>query len=80
VIDDDLNKVNKTLPNTNLCIKDSSHLYSENIDICILAVSTESEDGIRAKHKKYLACGCLFFSIYSEDILTEHLEQIINKF
>lgn len=71
VIDDDINKVNKTLPNTNLRIIDSSHLYSEKIDICILAVSTESEDVIRANHKEYLDSGSLFFSIYSEDILRD---------
>ncbi len=67
VIDDDLNKINNTLPNTKLSIKDSSNLYSKNIDVCILAVSTESETEIRRKHSNFTDSGGSFLSIYSNN-------------
>ena len=65
VVDDDKNKTNLFLPNSNLQIKKSSNLKKLDKVLLILGVNSESEKKIIIKSKK-ISSKIKFFSIYNK--------------
>ncbi len=63
IVDDQLEKQNLFMPGGKLPIVSSDALYSEEIDICLLAVNTENEDKVISKHAKWVRDGGVFWSI-----------------
>jgi 2-polyprenyl-3-methyl-5-hydroxy-6-metoxy-1,4-benzoquinol methylase len=70
IVDDQLEKQNKFMPGGRLPIVSSDALYSQNIDICLLAVNTEIEDKVIGKHAKWVENGGTFWSVLPP---SEHL-------
>ena len=63
VVDDQLEKQGKFMPGSELAIVPSSMLEQENIDLCLLAVNTESEEKAMAKHRDWIERGGQFYSV-----------------
>lgn len=63
IVDDQPEKQNKFMPGGRLPIVPSDALYSENIDICLLAVNAENEEKVITKHEKWVQRGGVFWSI-----------------
>jgi len=63
-VDDQLEKQGLFMPGSHLPIFPSSKLYLAGITLCLLAVNTENEDRVLAKHKKWIEDGGRFYSIY----------------
>ncbi len=64
IIDDQPEKQNKFLPGSGLPIVSGESLYTQDIDICLLAVNTEHEDKVIDKHKSWVEKGGKFWSIF----------------
>jgi 2-polyprenyl-3-methyl-5-hydroxy-6-metoxy-1,4-benzoquinol methylase len=78
-IDDQPEKQGLFMPGSRLPIFPNSHLYSDGIDLCLLAVCTENEDSVMAKHEKWIEDGGRFYSIYPpSDRLLPIWEKLIN--
>ncbi|MFH1318972.1 MAG: class I SAM-dependent methyltransferase [Candidatus Omnitrophota bacterium] len=63
VVDDQPQKQGKYLPGSKLSILPSDELNEKSIDICLLAVNTECEDKVMAKHKDFKKRGGSFISV-----------------
>jgi 2-polyprenyl-3-methyl-5-hydroxy-6-metoxy-1,4-benzoquinol methylase len=63
IVDDQQEKQNKYMPGGRLPIMPSDVLYSQGIDICLLAVNTENEDKVIGKHAKWVQNGGTFWSV-----------------
>ena len=63
IVDDQLEKQNKFMPGGRLPIVSSDALYSQSIDICLLAVNTENEEKVISKHSKWVQNGGTFWSV-----------------
>jgi len=63
IVDDQPEKQNKFMPGGRLPIVSSDALYSRGIDICLLAVNTENEDKVIAKHAVWAHQGGTFWSV-----------------
>ncbi len=63
IIDDQFEKQNKFMPGGKLPILSSDILYSQKIDICLLAVNTENESKVMNRHKVWIEKGGKFWSI-----------------
>jgi 2-polyprenyl-3-methyl-5-hydroxy-6-metoxy-1,4-benzoquinol methylase len=63
IVDDQQEKQNKFMPGGRLPIVPSDALYSQGIDICLLAVNTENEDKVIGKHAKWVQNGGTFWSV-----------------
>ncbi len=70
VIDDDVNKQNLFLPNSNLKIQDSSKIKTLSKILIILGVNSESEKKVIIKLKNRLYKKIKFFSIYNKSRYT----------
>jgi SAM-dependent methyltransferase len=63
IVDDQVEKQNKFMPGGRIPIVSSDALYSMEIDICLLAVNTENEGKVIAKHEKWITQGGTFWSV-----------------
>jgi 2-polyprenyl-3-methyl-5-hydroxy-6-metoxy-1,4-benzoquinol methylase len=63
IVDDQAEKQSTFLPGGRVPIVPSDALYSEDIDICLLAVNTENEDKVIGKHANWLRNGGSFWSV-----------------
>lgn len=63
IVDDQPEKQNKFMPGGRLPIVSSDALHSQGIDICLLAVNTENEDKVIAKHAAWVQQGGTFWSV-----------------
>lgn len=63
IVDDQVEKQNKFTPGGKIPIVPSDALYSQDIDICLLAVNTENEDKIISKHAKWVRNAGKFWSV-----------------
>ncbi|EKD26220.1 MAG: hypothetical protein ACD_79C01302G0001 [uncultured bacterium] len=63
IVDDQVEKQNLYMPGSRLPILPSNMLEKEGIDICLLAVNTECEEQVIAKHSFFLKRGGEFYSI-----------------
>ena len=63
IVDDQQEKQYKYMPGGRLPIMPSDVLYSQGIDICLLAVNTENEDKVTGKHAKWVQNGGTFWSV-----------------
>jgi len=63
IVDDQPEKQNKFMPGGRLPVKSSDALYSEAIDICLLAVNTENEEKVLKRHAKWVGDGGQFWSV-----------------
>ena len=64
VIDDNENKQALLMPGSRLPIRGSAALVPSTVDVCLLSLSPESEQKVRAKYAAYLARGGEFHSIF----------------
>ena len=64
VIDDNENKKNMWLPIENMQIKGSDSLYTENIGVCLLSLSTENQLKVLKNNKRFCDNGGVFASIF----------------
>jgi len=65
VIDDNPNKRALLMPGSRLAIRGSADLDERAIDFCLLSLSPESEQRVRAKNQPFLDRGGRFFSIFA---------------
>lgn len=63
IVDDQVEKQNKFMPGGKLPVKSSDALYSDAIDICLLAVNTENEEKVLKRHAQWIAEGGQFWSV-----------------
>jgi SAM-dependent methyltransferase len=63
VVDDQEGKQGKLLPGSHLPIHASEDLDRASVNLCLLAVNTENEAKVIAKHQAYQAAGGRFFSV-----------------
>ena len=63
IVDDQVEKQNKFTPGGKIPIVPSDALYSQGIDICLLAVNTENEGKVIGKHAKWAENGGTFWSV-----------------
>ena len=56
-IDDDTNKTGLRMPGSELPIYPSEQIYSENIDVCLIAMSYENEQKVKERNKKFIKNG-----------------------
>ncbi|MBK8759917.1 MAG: methyltransferase domain-containing protein [Sulfuritalea sp.] len=65
IVDDQQEKQNKFMPGSRVPIPilPSDALYSQGIDICLLAVNTENEDKVVGKHAEWVRNGGTFWSV-----------------
>jgi len=63
-VDDQMEKQGLYMPGSHLPIFPSTHLYTAGITLCLLAVNTENEDKVIAKHVAWMKDGGRFYSIY----------------
>lgn len=70
-IDDQIEKQGKYMPGSKIPVLRNSALYSENIDICFLAVNSENDKKVIERHKAFENKGGKFIPILppSEDLL-----------
>jgi C-methyltransferase C-terminal domain/Putative zinc binding domain/Methyltransferase domain len=64
VIDDNANKQALLMPGSRLPIRGSGSLVPGKVDVCLLSLSPESEQKVRAKYATYLRQGGEFHSIF----------------
>jgi hypothetical protein len=64
IVDDQLEKQGKYMPGSRLPILPSEALEQQNITLCLLAVNTENEEKVIAKHSAWQQRGGKFFSVY----------------
>jgi len=64
ILDDQPEKQNKFMPGGRLPVVTSDILYSNKIDICLLAVNTENEEKVITRHSKWVEQGGQFWSIF----------------
>jgi len=64
VIDDSANKQALLMPGSRLPIRGSTALVPGTVDVCLLSLSPESEQKVRAKYAAYLQRGGEFHSIF----------------
>ena len=63
IVDDQPEKQNKFMPGGKIPIVSSDALYSQSIDICLLAVNTENEDKVINKHDSWVKQSGVFWSL-----------------
>ena len=63
IVDDNAEKQNLFMPGSKLPILPSSHLETDHIGVCLLAVNTECEDMVIEKHEAYTERGGIFYSV-----------------
>lgn len=63
IVDDQVEKQGKYSPGGKIPIVSSDALYSQNIDICFLAVNTENEEKVISKHEKWVRSNGKFWSV-----------------
>jgi SAM-dependent methyltransferase len=64
ILDDQPEKQGKFMPGGRLPIVSSEILYTQGIDICLLAVNTENEDKVIGRHAKWVERGGQFWSVF----------------
>jgi hypothetical protein len=64
ILDDQLEKQSKFMPGGRLPIVSSDILYSQKIDICLLAVNTENEEKVINRNITWAKQGGIFWSIF----------------
>lgn len=64
ILDDQPEKQEKFMPGGRVPVKSSDILYSQQIDICLLAVNTENEDKVINRHAKWIQLGGEFWSVF----------------
>jgi SAM-dependent methyltransferase len=64
ILDDQPEKQHKFMPGGRLPVVPSDILYSNKIDICLLAVNTENEEKVITRHSKWVEQGGQFWSIF----------------
>lgn len=64
ILDDQKEKQGKFMPGGRLPIVSSEILYTQGIDICLLAVNAENEDKVISKHLKWKEKGGQFWSVF----------------
>ena len=64
ILDDQTEKQNKFMPGGRLPVVSSDVLYSQEIDICLLAVNTENEEKVIGRHSKWVQHGGKFWSVF----------------
>jgi SAM-dependent methyltransferase len=64
ILDDQAEKQNKFMPGGRLPVVSSDILYSQKIDICLLAVNTENEEKVIDRHSKWAELGGQFWSVF----------------
>ncbi len=64
VVDDDPHKVGLRMPGSGLPIVPSSSLVKEGVRLCLLTVSSESEERVLQRNRAFLDAGGRFASIY----------------
>ena len=64
VVDDDSNKRELYMPGSKLEIKGSNSLLIEDIGLCLLTLSPDSENKVIAKNKKFIENGGVFASVF----------------
>jgi SAM-dependent methyltransferase len=80
VVDDQAEKQGLCLPGSKLQIVPSSALNKRAIDLCLLAVNTECEEMVMAKHSEYLDRGGVFVSVLPpSDRLPGFWKSLIDK-
>lgn len=65
VIDDNPHKQALLMPGSRLAIRGSADLESRGIDLCLLSLSPESEQKVRAKNQAFIDRGGRFLSIFA---------------
>jgi 2-polyprenyl-3-methyl-5-hydroxy-6-metoxy-1,4-benzoquinol methylase len=63
VVDDQMEKQNTYMPGGRLPVVASDALYTDAIDVCLLAVNTENEEKVLKRHAKWIAEGGKFWSV-----------------
>ncbi|MEO8172126.1 MAG: methyltransferase domain-containing protein [Sediminibacterium sp.] len=63
ILEDHPGKQNQVMPGGRIQIVPGTELYNGKIDICLLAVNTENEDAVIAKHAKWVEQGGKFYSV-----------------
>jgi hypothetical protein len=63
IVDDQREKQNTFMPGGRIPVRPSEALYTEPADICLLAVNTENEDKVIARHQKWIEGGGTFWSV-----------------
>ncbi len=63
IVDDQVEKQNTFMPGGRIPVVASDALYSQHIDVCLLAVNAEIEDKVIAKHDKWVQGGGTFWSV-----------------
>ena len=63
-IDDNIKKIGFYIPGSKIPIYDSRCLSDKNISLCLLGLSSESEEKIIKGHKTFKNSGGIFASIY----------------
>jgi SAM-dependent methyltransferase len=64
ILDDQPEKQEKFMPGGRVPVKSSDLLYSQQIDICLLAVNAENEDRVINRHAKWVQQGGEFWSVF----------------
>jgi len=64
ILDDQKEKQGRFMPGGRLPIVSSEILYTQGIDICLLAVNAENEDKVISKHLKWKEKGGQFWSVF----------------
>jgi hypothetical protein len=65
VIDDNAHKQRVLMPGSRVPVESSAALEKRLIDVCVLALSPESEEKVLAKHQAFLQRGGRFLSIFA---------------
>ncbi len=72
VIDDNAHKRTLLMPGSRLAIRGSAELDARGIDLCLLSLSPESEQKVRAKNQAFLDRGGRFLSIFALSPVSVH--------
>ena len=71
-IDDNKKKIGFYIPGSKIPIYDSKCLSEKNVSLCLLGLSSDSEEKIIRKHSAFKKAGGVFASIYSDSKYTIH--------